>query len=251
MDFTLEKYRAVLEMISSLKIPVYGISSWLKNNPKNGILLRHDVDRKAHNSLKMAKLEYEYSFATTYNFRITKGSFKPDIIRKISDLGHEIGYHYEDLSMANGDMRKAENLFKKNLKKLRKYGKVESITMHGRPFSTIDNRDMWKELNLSDYELIGEAFLSIDYEDIFYFTDTGRSWLENSSNIRDHVDHKFYHSGIKSTDHLIEFISSNRYNKIAIVAHPERWGINFNDWLIQSFKDKAINLIKNIIKKIL
>jgi hypothetical protein len=34
-------------------------------------------------------------------------------------MGHEIGYHYEVLSEANGDPEKAIELFRSNLEKLR------------------------------------------------------------------------------------------------------------------------------------
>ena len=33
--------------------------------------------------------------------------------------------------------------------------------------------------------ILGEAYLSIDYTNTYYFTDTGRSWSENAVNLRD------------------------------------------------------------------
>ena len=38
---------------------------------------------------------------------------------KIHDLGHEIGYHYEVLSKANGDYEKAMKLFEQELSEFR------------------------------------------------------------------------------------------------------------------------------------
>jgi hypothetical protein len=48
----------------------------------------------------MAELEHELGIQSTYYFRFPY-TFKPDIIGKIHDLGHEVGYHYEVLSKAN------------------------------------------------------------------------------------------------------------------------------------------------------
>ena len=63
------------------------------------VVLRHDIDRKPMNALRMAELEYELGIQSTYYFRFPC-TFKPEIIRKIRDLGHEVGYHYEVLSKA-------------------------------------------------------------------------------------------------------------------------------------------------------
>lgn len=248
MDFTQKKYKELLENIKAEKINVLGIKKWLDFNPSSGILIRHDVDRKAINSLQIAKLEAELGFSTTYYFRITSGSFKPKIISEIAELGHEIGYHYEDLSLANGNIDKALTSFKANLKKFSKLAPVKTIAMHGRPLSRFTNKDMWTDNNFEAFGIQADAFLSVDYSDVYYFTDTGRSWSNNSVNLRDKVE------GLKAevgnTDELIKFIRSHKSSKIALVTHPERWnepGINYAySWLI----DQAANNIKYIIKKL-
>jgi hypothetical protein len=78
------------------------IESYLtgKQNNSKFIVLRHDIDRRPGNALRMAKLEHELGIQSTYYFRFPY-TFKPDIIGKIHDLGHEVGYHYEVLSKAN------------------------------------------------------------------------------------------------------------------------------------------------------
>ena len=45
-------------------------------------------------TLKMARKEAEMGITATYYFRTHDDVFKPDIIREIADLGHEIGYHH-------------------------------------------------------------------------------------------------------------------------------------------------------------
>ena len=50
-----------------------------------------------------------------------------DITRGIHDLGHEVGYHYEVLSKANGDYEKAVELFEQELSEFRKIIDVKTI----------------------------------------------------------------------------------------------------------------------------
>ena len=64
------------------------------------IVLRHDVDRLPQNSLKTAQIEHELGIHGSYYFRIVPESFDEKIIREIAALGHEIGYHYEDVDLA-------------------------------------------------------------------------------------------------------------------------------------------------------
>ena len=66
----------------------------------------------------MAEIENNYGVRSTYYFRAKKNVFVPQIILKIAEMGHEIGYHYECLSDTNGDVEKALIDFE-NLKKLR------------------------------------------------------------------------------------------------------------------------------------
>ena len=74
-------------------------------NPKDRVvILRHDVDTLPENSLKTAKLEHDLGIKGTYYFRIVRESYDEIIIKQIAGLGHEIGYHYENLStMMNGE----------------------------------------------------------------------------------------------------------------------------------------------------
>lgn len=247
-DFTIYKYEKLLKEINDNSITVYRVIDWSNQAPEKGIFIRHDVDRKAKNTLLIAKLENQYNIKTTYYFRKTKGSFKPNIIKQISAMGHEIGYHYEDLSTAKGNFIKAKELFKYHLDNLRKIAEVRTCAMHGSPLSKWNNLDFWETNKLEEFELDAEAFRSIDYSDIYYFTDTGRSWAENSSNIRDKVQTK-KKANIKTTDELIEFIKNNKEAKIAIVMHPERWSNEIYGYYLSYFADILKNSTKKILKK--
>lgn len=50
-DFTIYKYEKLLKEINDNSITVYRVIDWRNQAPEKGIFIRHDVDRKAKNSL--------------------------------------------------------------------------------------------------------------------------------------------------------------------------------------------------------
>ena len=139
MDFTLSRYGDLCATLLDSDYAPLTIYSYLtgKQNKNKLVVLRHDIDRKPMNALKMAELEHELGIQSTYYFRFPY-SFKPDIIGKIHDLEHEVGYHYGVLSKAKGDYEKAIELFEQELSEFRKIVDVKTISMHGSPLSRYD-----------------------------------------------------------------------------------------------------------------
>lgn len=105
MDFTLDVYRSLLKTLLDsgyLFMPVSEYCSGQQQEQnRRQIILRHDVDRKPEQSLLIAGIEHTLDVRGTYYFRATPGSFDPVIINEIASLGHEIGYHYEDLDLVS------------------------------------------------------------------------------------------------------------------------------------------------------
>lgn len=249
-DFTHQKYEELLLTIISLGFPIFGVANWLEvPTPKKGAMIRHDVDRRPENALAMAKLEHDLGIKTTYYFRVVGSAYSSTIILSIADLGHEIGYHYEDLALAKGDLKKAVESFKKHIEKLRKLTPIKTVAMHGSPLSAEHNLDIWSNVSLSDIGILGDAFLSVDYREIKYFTDTGRGWNRSKVNLRDRPP------GVIECDleghgtvDLIRYLRTNRVEKLAFCIHPERWNANPIDWSLQLIIDSACNMIKKIVK---
>ncbi len=65
------------------------------------LVLRHDVDKKPANSLVIAGIESALGIKGTYYFRIVPESLDKDIAGAISSMGHEVGYHYEDIDLVS------------------------------------------------------------------------------------------------------------------------------------------------------
>ena len=252
-DFTLNAYRQYLGAIKKSYPHILRFDDYFRSDPKpdSFCLVRHDVDRRPHNALRMAELEHSLGLKATYYFRTKKHTFVSDIISSIASLGHEIGYHYESLSDFKGDMQKAIEDFDKNLARLRSVVPVSTVAMHGRPLSAYDNRQIWASTEqhsklVDHYKLLGEVYLDIDYSDIAYISDTGRNWSPSNNNRRDIVESQISLS-FSNGQHLLNYLSHHPHPKLVFLIHPERWSENDIEYGIQYIKDKIINVIKAMV----
>ena len=137
--------------------------------------------------------------------------------------------------------------FKSDLEKLRKIANVETICMHGSPMSKYDSKDMWKEFNYKDYGIIGEPYFDVNFNEVLYLTDTGRTWGNQKISVRDHVDSRFSYD-ISSSNDLIDKLKKEVLpHQIMFNFHPQRWTNNPLLW----GKELVFQNIKNQIKKII
>jgi hypothetical protein len=246
MDFTINKFRTLCEAVAT-NYPTVTMAEYFEgNHPDRFILMRHDVDRMPGHALETAKIEHELGIKSTYYFRAIKNTFKPDIMKEIEDMGHEVGYHYEDLSVANGDHEKAIKLFESNLHQFREVCNIKTVCMHGRPLSKYDNRDMWKNHDFKDFGIKGETYLSAGSE-LNYFSDTGRTWSQKNS-LRDFLSNGEQRFVAEATDDLIDLIKNKNTDNYYILTHPERWSMNTADWSFYFGMDTAVNVVKKGLK---
>jgi hypothetical protein len=251
-DFTLDAYRHYLQAIKFSYQNILTFDEFFRTDPRPRAfcLIRHDVDRRAKRALPMATLEKELGVRATYYFRAKSHVFKPRIIREISNLGHEIGYHYESLSDTNGDISCALKDFENNLKVFREIVPIKTISMHGRPFKPFDNLDMWRDpknhsLLLDKYGILGEVYLDIDYGDVGYINDTGRNWISSKSNKRDRVCSSIQ-TDFRNGNKLYDYLKTAPHSKIIFQVHPERWTDSIYDYIFQWLSDHVINIAKII-----
>ncbi len=250
-DFTLSTYRKLLSgYLEQGYLPIPLERYFSEGLPQNRILLlRHDVDRNPQRSLDMAEIEAEMGVKGTYYFRTVPASFNPRIIRKVAELGHEIGYHYEDLARAKGDMERGLASFRKNLERLRKHYPVRTVCMHGSPLSSHDNKRLLEKLDLEAEGIIGEPYLHIDPRKFFYLTDTGGRWDGGASSVRDHSEAASL--GIRTSFGLMEAIQNEGLpDLIHQTVHPQRWIDAQAPWLWERGSQKVKNGIKRVLKRI-
>lgn len=241
-DFTIETYARLLLALKKAGYRFQTVEHFIDNPLENAVVLRHDVDLRNWAALRLAKCEYAMGVKSTYYFRIVKQSYNPRIIKSIVSLGHEIGYHYEDLASNDGDMEKAIASFQQNLDLFRKFYPVMTVCMHGSSGSPYDNRDLWKKYKLEDFGLICEPYLSIDYDNVLYLSDTGRRWNGFRMSLRDNVKSKYSYDFLKTFD-IIKDITKLP-NQVLFTAHPEQWTDNFPEWLFVKVFSMAHTIYK-------
>ena len=382
MDFTLKTYKNLLQALKTRGFSFYTFSRYLQqehpNEPKQQVILRHDVDLLPKNALQTAKIEHSLGIRSTYFFRIIPETFKPDIIQQIADVGHEIGYHYEDLTLAaesvgssSGSEQSEENndkkiqswvrrirpaaagargkrgsgkersqrsevggqqtktntvethgraytnynsrastnnrryvihrilktiksnknkigisedsipisergfpfrglrgargqadlithayeLFRYHLEQLRQYVPVKTICMHGSPKSKYDSKDLWKYYDYRKLGILGEPYFDIDFNEVFYLTDTGRRWDGWKVSLRDKVpqQEQWKEQGLvfHSTQEIIKAAENNQLpNKIMITTHPQRWTDRPVPWVKEFLWQNVKNVGKYFLVKL-
>ncbi len=305
MDFNLKIYQELLKALQSQGFLFYTVSEYAETNkefaptsddnrnPKSSIrnpkliLLRHDVEARYGNALKLAQLQHGLGIKGTYYFRIYPHKDNEAVIRKIVALGHEIGYHYDDLTECRGDYEKAIRRFQNNLEYLRQFGPVTTATMEGAPLSRYDNRDLWSPrpsshvprppslasrpsslvpgprsevevrpiFHYKDYGILTEPYFDFDFNQLYYLTDTGRRWDGHLYNVRDKATKEnpvtnpaFLGLRFHSTRDIIKAVNEGSFPKQAMLNfHPQRW----NDGLCPWLKELVWQNVKNQGKRVL
>ncbi|WP_255198808.1 hypothetical protein [Halorarius litoreus] len=249
-DFTYGMYATLLEAGLDVGFPFLTVREYLSMDaeelPPAFIVLRHDVDRKPANALDFARIEAERGIASTYYVRTVPTVFDPDLVREIESLGHEIGYHYEDMDRADGDVEAAHVSFARHLARLREVATVDTVCMHGNPLTPHDNRDMWRDDDeFDEYGLLGEAYLSMDFEDVAYYSDTGRTWRDGALKVKDHT---FGVDGGKrqasTTGDLVDLLRETPDGRFCLLSHPDRWADTPAELVTETAFDTAKNVSK-------
>lgn len=248
-DFTKHRYTCLLDALILAGYEFQTFRDYLKNPLGKVVILRHDVDKKPGNSLRFAEIEHEKGLKASYFFRVVPESLQVDKLLAIKALGHEIGYHYEDMDPAKGDPQEAIKSFEENLEKLRKLAPIDTICMHGSPLSKYDNKELWRHYDYRDYGIIGEPYFDVDYSQLFYITDTGRKWNNRDASIRDKVESPF-EIEVRSTQHFIDLINAGKMPvQMMINTHPQRWNDDLLPWVVELVGQSVKNRIKKIVSR--
>ena len=257
MDFTLKKYAILLDALKKAGYTFVTFRYYCEHKEElevsRFVILRHDIDLKARNALTIAQIEHERGIAASYYFRVVEQSNKPEIIKAVVELGHEIGYHYEDMTICDGDVEKALAHFKSHLDYFRLFYPVMTICMHGSPRSKYDSRDLWKRYDYHDYGIIGEPYFDVDFSKVFYLTDTGRRWDGSNVSVRDKIpvyQDQWSKEGLvyHSTDDIINASGNGTLpQRLMMTTHPQRWTNAWGEWLME----KSLQSVKNVVKRML
>lgn len=246
MDFTPQIYKDLLKELLEAGYHFQPFEKFI-SEPVSGKLtvLRHDIDKLPYNAVTLGEIEHSLGVKATYYIRIVKGTWNEEVIKRLIGLGHEVSYHYEDLTITKGDYEKAWLHFQEHFSRIREFYPARTVCMHGSPLSKWDNRKLWDKYDYRSLDIIAEPYFDVDYSKVLYITDTGRSWNKSEVSVRDKINGGL-NMDIKSTSHLIQLVQSGSLpDQIIINTHPQRWfpfGLNWMEELV-------LQNVKNVAKR--
>jgi hypothetical protein len=99
------------------------------------VILRHDIERSVARVATLADIEEELGVRSTLYVRTDTRAYRPSVLARLQSRGFEIGYHYNTLDRADGDLDRAAEMFVTDLARLRTDGlEIRSATAHGDPW---------------------------------------------------------------------------------------------------------------------
>jgi hypothetical protein len=278
MLFTFKSYRQLLDAIIKAGYAIHGIERILIDRREGAVpegkyvSIRHDVDYYPSRALILATIESEKKISTTYYIRRRFFDSDIDLVRRIAALGHQIGYHYEEVDTHQKAPnlqvgRDAAGFFIGSLLDIDKLGfPIRTICAHGNPLTDVDNRQVVHLLRDENYidrlaftydrdqvkakvsdRLVGDASIDITGDDFdLYIPDTGR--FNPKYNLKDRIDDCPI-SGLSGLNDFQRILSDQSNRRIYMNMHPDRWSGDPATWLFDFTLDTAKNMIKKLIGK--
>lgn len=108
--------------------------------------------------------------------------------------------------------------------------------------------DYFKTYSLSDFDLIGEPYINVNFDEVYYLTNTGYAWDGGKCAVRDVVENHFDLSFHK-TDEIIIAVQSDTFpHKCLILAHT-LWTDSLLQWVVLHLREFVRNHIKSIARQ--
>jgi hypothetical protein len=223
-DFTEKHYREILEKAASIA-PFIGYDE-IDSNQKF-ILWRHDCDFSLNRALKLAEIEFEFKLKSTFflnphceGYNIYEKS-QFEIVKKIIDLGHNIGLHFE---AGFYDSITEEDLEQKISDEARLLNELFSISVQVFSFHNPTVKGLsW---NKSTYGGLINCYASFFHNEVSYCSDSNGYWRHNR---------------------LFDFLETSKSDKIQILTHAEWWQENpmhARDRIFRCINDRARNNLR-------
>lgn len=191
------------------------------------IIIKHDVETLSKSALALAKIEHSYGIRAIFFYQFDVFLKDIEMVRSISSLGHEIGYHYDVLDNNNGDLASADLEFQRNLQIFSNNGfEIKWICPHGNPalkrVGWNSNKDFFRSDSVrSKYQ--GLKDIVVDKELFFsgfsYISDAGYSFKA----IRSVSDNDKVASNDVEIPDIFSYLKNRRDTPVIVSTHPHRW----------------------------
>lgn len=190
-------YKGFENLVNALRDANYSFVDYHTfDNFHRCVIMRHDIDNSIEKAVKLAELEESLGVKSTYYTLVTSDFYNPlsknnqDGLRRILELGHEIGLHFDEMAYDRLD-----DVVGAITKEARFLSDILNI-----PITTVSmHRPSQKTLE-ANYEIPGmtNSYGKTFFNDFKYLSDSRRRWREPVLNI----------------------IKSGEYGRLHILTHP-------------------------------
>ncbi len=230
----------------------------ISSQPSNGvwISIKHDVETNVKKALKIAKIEKKHNIRATYFVQSYLLFDNVKLLKSISDMGHEVSYHYDVLDSNNGNMTAAIEEFSDTVSKFQKHGfKVGTVCPHGNPLMQRDgwssNKDFFRNKDVVKlypdiFDIVVQAERVVKSQ-FAYISDVGYGWkLIGNIDSNDIVNNGDIEIG--NIDNMLELVGL--HSKVIISSHPHRWSKSYFSALLHLMIFKTIRFTAKSLAKI-
>lgn len=227
----------------------------LSKTSSHYIIIKHDIETNLEKALHLALIENKFDIKATYYVQsyLLDDAKNVELLRVISELGHEVTYHYDVLDANDGDYKLAEEEFDQTLSKFSNIGlEVKTVCPHGNPIKERDgwssNKDFFRKEHIRNkYSSIVDIVISPEKfinRDMVYISDAGFGWKKitdisnNDKSISDDLK-------LEGLDDVIALIDKTK--TVIVSAHPHRWR---KYSIIASFNKNLFLTLRFIVKKL-
>lgn len=206
MKFTLLEYRNLLE---KTRAAYSCVGFEVLDNlilPETFAIIRHDIDMSPQQAFLLADIESSLNIKSTYTVLLTGDFYSPfeknirDILKNISDLGHDIGLHFDaawhgiDSEQALNSAIAWEAGILNKLLDLKDDKRISMFSFHNTTQFTMSCKDRY-------YSGLRNAYAGILQNQCEYTSDSNGYWIH------------------RSWDQIL----SEKHPRIQILTHPEWW----------------------------
>lgn len=198
------------------------------------LIFKHDVETNIRKAYDLSVIEYKYGHRGSYYVQayLLKDKKNIELLHKISELGHEVSYHYDVMDSQKGNINKACIEFENNLKLFEQNGfNINTVCQHGNPIINrigyTSNRDFFRNTDIQK-RFAGISDIMVNYKneyktDYCYYSDAGRKFKFIYDPINnDIVDSENKNVTYDTLDELL-VLAIDKHHNIIISIHPHRW----------------------------
>lgn len=176
MEFTYQAYRGLLTL---LKEQGYAFTDYhAYEQHTRCVILRHDIDNSLPQALRLAELEAEEGVHSTWFVLLTSDFYNPasasslSALRRIRELGHELGLHFDEAAYPAGAPEETVGhiLHEREILSSILGMPITAVSMH-RPSKATLEADLKISGMVNSY---GQTF----FHDFKYLSDSRHRWRE-------------------------------------------------------------------------